>query len=173
MNVNKVFICGNVTADPELRATPSGQQVSVFNVATNRYWTDKAGQKQQSAEFHRIVLWGRQAQVASQFLVKGSMVFIEGRLQTRSWTDKNGGQRYTTEIIGEQLQLGPRPGGGPTGAANSGQGSWQNAGAPAAASGASAARPTAQPPADQPSVEEIPIINMDEEEQKTTDDIPF
>lgn len=175
MNVNKVFICGNVTADPELRTTPSGQQVTTFGIATNSFWTDKAGQKQQAVEFHRVVLWGRQAQIASQFLTKGAMAFIEGRLQTRSWTDKNGGQRSTTEIIGEMLQLGPRAGGGqPGGAAQ--PSSWQNP-----AGGASAASPVrpatasapAQAHADQPSPEEIPIINMDEEEHKPSEDIPF
>ena len=173
MNVNKVFICGNVTADPELRTTPTGQQVTTFNVATNRFWSDKAGQKQQSVEFHRVVLWGRQAQIASQFLTKGGTVFIEGRLQTRSWTDKNGGQRYTTEIIGEQLQLGPRmPGAAPAGSgAAQPASSWQNPAA-TAAQPARAAAPT-QPPADQPTPEDIPIINMDEEEQKPSDDIPF
>lgn len=109
MNLNKVFIIGRLTADPQVRTTPSGQSVSSFSVATNRVWTDKSGQKKEETEFHNVVVWGRQAEVASQFLIKGSMVMIEGRLQTRTWQDKEGQNRKTTEIISERLQLGPRP----------------------------------------------------------------
>lgn len=108
MNLNRVFILGNLTADPELRSIPSGAQVANFRVATNRFWTDKSGAKQQDAEFHNVVVWNRNAEVASQFLKKGSLVLIEGRLQTREWEDKNGQKRRTTEIIGERIQLGPR-----------------------------------------------------------------
>lgn len=111
MNLNKVFILGRLTNDPQLRSTTSGQQVASFGVATNRVWNDKNGQKQESTEFHNVVVWGRQAEVASQFLTKGSLVLVEGRLQTRSWEDKQGQQRKTTEIISERIQLGPRPGG--------------------------------------------------------------
>jgi len=109
MNLNKVFILGRLTADPQLRATPSGQQVANFSVATNRVWNDKNGQKQESAEFHNIVVWGRQAEVASKFLNKGGLVLVEGRLQTREWDDKQGQKRKTTEIVADRIQLGPRP----------------------------------------------------------------
>ena len=109
MNLNKVFALGRVTADPALRSTPGGQSVSNFSIATNRVWTDKAGAKQEETEFHQIVLWGKQAEGASKFLQKGSLVLIEGRLQTRTWTDKQNQQRKTTEIIGEHIQLGPKP----------------------------------------------------------------
>jgi single-strand DNA-binding protein len=109
MNLNKVFILGNLTRDPELRQTPTGQSVATFGIATNSFYTDKAGQKQKKAEFHTIVVWGRQAEVASQFLKKGSSALIEGRLQTRTWQDKQGGNRQTTEIVCERIQLGPRP----------------------------------------------------------------
>ncbi|MDD4761771.1 MAG: single-stranded DNA-binding protein [Candidatus Pacebacteria bacterium] len=115
MNLNKVFIIGRLTADPVIRTTPSGQSVSSFSVATNRVWTDKAGQKKEETEFHNVVVWGRQAEVAGQFLTKGSMVMIEGRLQTRTWQDKEGQNRKTTEIISERLQLGPRPTGATSG----------------------------------------------------------
>src|SRR3989344_6525687 len=116
MNLNKVFVLGRLTADPQLRATASGQQVASFGLATNRVWTDKGGQKQEATEFHNIVVWGRQAEIASQFLVKGSLVLIEGRLQTRSWDDKQGQDKRTTEIVADRLQLGPRPAGaGPRG----------------------------------------------------------
>jgi len=111
MNLNKVFILGRLTADPQLRATPSGQQVASFGVATNRVWTDRGGQKQESTEFHNVVVWGRQAEIVNQFLKKGSLVLVEGRLQTRSWQDKQGQSRKTTEIIAERIQLGPRSNG--------------------------------------------------------------
>lgn len=109
MNLNKVFILGRLTADPELRSTPNGQQVSSFSLATNRVWTDKNGQKQEAAEFHNIVVWGRQAEIASKYLTKGSLALVEGRLQTRSWEGKDGQQRKTTEIVADRIQLGPKP----------------------------------------------------------------
>jgi len=108
MNLNKVFIIGRLTSDPEIRTTPTGERVTTLGIATNRAWNDKSGAKKQSTEFHNIVLWGRQADVAGQFLVKGGMVFIEGRLQTRSWQGKDGATRRVTEVIGERIQLGPR-----------------------------------------------------------------
>ncbi|MEK7542581.1 MAG: single-stranded DNA-binding protein [Patescibacteria group bacterium] len=111
MNFNKVVIIGNVVADPETRTTPSGQQVCSLRVATNRIWTDKTGAKQQKTEFHSVVLWRRLAEIASQYLKKGSLVLIEGRLETQSWDDKNtGAKRYRTEIVAESMQLGPRGG---------------------------------------------------------------
>src|SRR3989344_810771 len=113
MNLNKAFILGRLTADPQLRATPGGQQVASFGVATNRTWTDKSGQKQEQVEFHNIVVWGRQAELVSQYLNKGSLILVEGRLQTRSWQDKQGQQRKTTEIVADRIQLGPRPQGCP------------------------------------------------------------
>ena len=112
MNLNKVFVLGRLTADPQLRSTPSGMQVANFSIATNRVWTDKAGARQESTEYHNIVVWGKQADVASRFLKKGGLVLIEGRLQTREWEDKSGQKRKTTEIISERLQLGPRREGG-------------------------------------------------------------
>ncbi|MBI2593011.1 MAG: single-stranded DNA-binding protein [Candidatus Colwellbacteria bacterium] len=108
MNLNKVLILGRLTADPQLRTTPSGDQVATFSVATNRNWTDRSGGKKESTEFHNVVVWGRQAEIANQFLKKGGLVLIEGRLQTRSWEGKDGQMRKTTEIIGERIQLGPR-----------------------------------------------------------------
>lgn len=111
MNLNKVFILGRLTADPDLRTTPSGQSVASFSLATNRVWTDKSGARQEGTEFHNIVVWGRQAEIANQFLTKGSLALVEGRLQTRSWQDKQGQNRKTTEIICERIQLGPKPSG--------------------------------------------------------------
>ncbi len=109
MNLNKVILIGNLTSDPELRSTPSGQPVCNFRMATNRVWSDKSsGQKQQEAEYHTIVAWGRLAEIASQFLSKGSLTMIEGRLRTRSWQDSSGNKRFRTEIVAQTLQLGPR-----------------------------------------------------------------
>jgi len=109
MNLNKVFIIGRVTQDPELRTTQTGQQVVSFGVATNRFWTDRNSQEQKKkTEFHNVILWRRLADIASRFLTKGSLVCIEGRIETRSWQGQDGVKRYRTEIIGESMQLGPK-----------------------------------------------------------------
>jgi single-strand DNA-binding protein len=119
MNLNKAIIIGNVTQDPDIRTTPSGQQVANFSVATNRIWNDRdTNERQQKTEFHNVVAWGRLAEIAGQYLNKGGLVMIEGRTETRSWEDQNSGQRrYRTEIIAENMQLGPRR--GSTGAGDS------------------------------------------------------
>ena len=149
MNLNKVFIIGRMTVKPELKTTQSGYSVSSFGVATNRVWKDKAGAKQEETEFHNVVVWGRQAEVAVQFLDKGSIVMIEGLLRTRSWQDREGQQRKTTEIVCERLQLGPRP---------SGAGGGDRIGA--------------QKPegAREHVPEEIPTVDLDEEK---TENLPF
>ena len=148
MNLNKVFILGRLTADPQLRTTTTGQQVASFGLATNRVWNDKNNQKQEATEFHNVVVWGRQAEIASKFLIKGSLALIEGRLQTRSWDDKQGQKRRTTEIIAERIQLGPRPG-------QAGTGSFSKP--------AVAAAPDVK--------EEIPVIDINEEIK--SEDLPF
>jgi len=111
MNLNKVFLIGRLTRDPQAKALPSGQQVANFGLATDRFFFDKNRQKQQQTEFHNIVAFGKLAEIASQYLTKGSLVMIEGRLQTRSWQDNAGNQRTRTEIITERLQLGPKSAG--------------------------------------------------------------
>ncbi len=104
--VNKVILVGNLGRDPEVRSTPSGQQVASFTLATNRKWKDKSGQRQEQTEWHQIVCWGRQAEVAGQYLTKGKQIYVEGRLQTRSWDDKQSGEkRYRTEVICENFQM--------------------------------------------------------------------
>jgi len=108
MNLNKTFVLGNLTRDPERRALPSGQPVCNFSIATNRFYTSNDGQKQQEAEFHNIVAFGKTAEIASQYLKKGALALIEGRLKTRTWDDKAGVKHYKTEIIAERLQLPPR-----------------------------------------------------------------
>lgn len=117
MNFNKVIILGNLTRDPEVKALPSGSNVVNFSIATNRVYTDKSGQKQQTAEFHNVVAFGKLADICGRFLNKGKMVLVEGRLQTRSWQAQDGSKRYRTEIVMENMQLGPRGdnmGGSPT-----------------------------------------------------------
>ena len=108
MNLNKVLLIGRLTRDPENRALPSGQSVTSFGMATDRFYNDKTGQRQQQTEFHNIVAFGKLAEITSQYLNKGSLVLIEGRLQTRSWKDNSGNQKYRTEIITERLQMGPK-----------------------------------------------------------------
>lgn len=114
MNLNKAFIFGNLTRDPELRSLPSGMQVASFGVATNRVFRDRDGKKQEQADFHNIVVFGRQAETVAQYLKKGSSAFIEGRIQTRSW-EQNGEKKYRTEIVAERVQFGPRGSGGTAG----------------------------------------------------------
>ena len=110
MNLNKAFILGNLTRDPEVRQTPNGQQVCTFDIATNRIWPSPNGEKNQKAEFHRIVTWGKLADICAQYLAKGRLVFIEGRIETRSWQDQSGTKKYRTEIVAESMQMGPRMG---------------------------------------------------------------
>jgi single-strand DNA-binding protein len=144
MNLNKVILVGRLTNDPQLRSTPSGQSVCSFGLATNRIWTDrKTGEKQKRTEFHNIVLWRRLAEIASQYLTKGSLVLIEGRLQTRTWEGPNGVQRQRTEIVGRTMQLAPK--------------------------GIVPKPPTEQAPV-QEETEEIPVVDEDEID---VEEIPF
>ena len=108
MNLNKVIIAGRTTKKPEVRSTPQGQSVSSFSIATSRTWTGKDGKKQEQTEFINIVFWGKQAEVIAQYVEKGQVLLIEGRLQTRKWQDKTGQVRYATEVIGENFQFGER-----------------------------------------------------------------
>ncbi len=105
-SVNKVILIGHLGADPELKYTPSGRAVVNFRMATNEVFTDKSsGEKQERTEWHRIVVWDKQAEICGEYLKKGSHVYIEGRLQTRSWEDQNGVKRYTTEIVAQRMQM--------------------------------------------------------------------
>lgn len=125
MGVNKAIIVGNLGADVELRYTQSGQAVANFRVATNERWTDKEGESQERTEWHRIVVWGRQAENCEKYLSKGRQVYIEGRLQTRDWEDRDGNKRYTTEIVAQTVQFlsgGTGGGGGFSGGGGGGGG---------------------------------------------------
>lgn len=112
MYINKVILFGNLTRDPELKALPSGMNVVNFSIATNRVYRDRDGKKQEQADFHNIVVFGRQADTVAQYMKKGSPVFVEGRLQTRSWEGKDGEKKYRTEVVADRVQFGPKGGGG-------------------------------------------------------------
>ena len=101
--LNKVLLIGNLGKDPEVRYTPGGQAVANFNIATNEAWTDKSGQKQERTEWHRIVVWGKVAELCGEYLSKGRQVYIEGKLQTREWNNKEGAKQTTTEIVANQV----------------------------------------------------------------------
>ena len=161
MNVNKVILVGRLTRDPEIRTTPTGQSVATIGMATNNFWTDKGGQKQEKTEYHTVILWGRQAEIAGQYLTKGQELFVEGRLQTREYTAKDGSQRRTTEVVGENMQLGSRAGGASTSGNNSAPRAQSNTGAPQ--------RNTESMPTE----EEIPTINLDDEKEIKIEDVPF
>jgi single-strand DNA-binding protein len=104
--VNKVILIGNLGRDPEVRSTPSGQPVASFSMATSRRWKDKNGNKQEETEWHNIVVWGKQAEIAGQYLKKGKQIYLEGRLQTRSWDDKQSGEKkYRTEVVCDNFQM--------------------------------------------------------------------
>jgi len=155
MNLNKAIIVGRITQDPQLRTTPSGQTVCNFSIATNRTWTNnETREKQEKVEFHNIVAWSRLAEIANQYLTKGTLVMIEGRIETRSWDDQAGNKKYRTEIVAENMQLGPRPsgqvgGGAPPTASGNNQESQNNS-----------PKPT----------EEIPTIESDEPISSSNDD---
>jgi single-strand DNA-binding protein len=154
MNVNKVMLVGRLTRDPEIRTTPGGQSVTSISMATGRTYTDKAGQKQETTEYHNIVLWGRLAEIAGQYLIKGQECYVEGRLQTRSYTAKDGSERKVTEVVGESMQMGSKPGQG---------------------GGGGYSRPAGAAPAkNETKEEEIPTINLDDElDEIRIEDVPF
>lgn len=115
MYLNKVYLIGNLTRDPELKSLPTGNKVTSFGIATNRVWKDANGAKQESVEFHNVVVFGRQAETSAQYLKKGQQVMVEGRIQTRSWDDKTTNEKkYRTEIVAESVQFGSKTGGSPS-----------------------------------------------------------
>lgn len=112
MDLNRATIIGRLTRDPEVRSIPSGKSVCTVSLATSRVWTDQAGQKQKESEFHNVVLWGKLAEIAGQYMRKGARVYMEGRLRTREWTGQDGVKRYRTEIVAENMIMldGPKTG---------------------------------------------------------------
>lgn len=150
MYLNKATIIGNLTRDPEMKTLPSGIKVTNFSIATNRVWKDQAGQRQEAADYHNIVVFGRQAETSAQYLKKGSQAMIEGRMQTRSWDDAGSGKKmYRTEVVAESVQFGSRAQGG------------------AAPSAGATAEPAAAPSAPDVDTIEYP------EEEINPEDIPF
>ena len=152
MNLNKVFLIGNMTRDPELKTLPSGQPVVNFGLATNRMWKGKDGSQQKQAEFHNIVMFGRLAEITKQYLKKGSSLMVEGRIQTRSWDGPDGNKRYRTEIVAENMQMGPRSNGG-----GGGNHSDQEPSAPPSDIGAPESVPTVEYPTDEINPDDIPF----------------
>src|SRR6478736_1446035 len=151
-SVNKVILVGNLGRDAELRYTPGGAPVATLNLATTEMWNDKAGQRQEKTEWHRVVLWGKTAESLNEYLTKGKQIYVEGRLQTRQWDDKDGNKRYTTEIRGDRVVL--LGGGGGGGGAMGGGG------------GRSPNRASGSAPQDDP-------MGGDTGAELTDDDIPF
>jgi single-strand DNA-binding protein len=113
MYLNKAMIYGNLTRDPEMKALPSGMQVCSLSIATNRVYVDRDGKKQENTDYHNVVVFGKQAETSAKWLTKGSGVYVEGRLQTRSW-DKDGQKQYRTEVVADRVQFGPKSGGAPS-----------------------------------------------------------
>ena len=153
MYLNKAIIIGNLTREPEMRALPSGIQVCSFSVATNRVWKDKEGNKKEQADFHNIVVFGRQAETAGQYLKKGQSVLVEGRIHTRSWDDKDGTKKYRTEIVADRVQFGPKAGAG----GGDGGGSYQKSNAAPAAGAAKEDSGGIEYPTDEINPEDIPF----------------
>lgn len=148
MNLNKAMVIGNLTRDPEMRSTPSGQNVASFSVATSLTWTDNSGQQQKKTEFHNIIAWRKLADICGQYLRKGSKVYIEGRLQTSDWTGQDGVKKYRTEIIVENMIMLDKMSDN-----NNNFSPKQNT--------------------NRPQEEELPTINADEEEEISVENIPF
>jgi len=156
-SVNKVILVGNLGRDAELRYTPGGAPVATLNLATTEVWNDKtSGQKQEKTEWHRIVLWGKSAESLSEYLTKGKQIFVEGRLQTRKWQDKDGHDKYTTEIRADRITLLGGGGGGGGGMAGGAARPQRSAGAGAGSGGGGDHEPMGEP-----------ITDL------TDDDIPF
>jgi single-strand DNA-binding protein len=128
-SVNKVILVGNLGRDAELRYTPGGAAVATLNMATTETWTDKGGQRQEKTEWHRVVFWGKVAESLTEYLTKGKQVYVEGRLETRQWNDKDGNKRYTTEIKGDKIVLLGSAGGGRGGGMSRGGGEESMGGA--------------------------------------------
>lgn len=155
MYINKALIYGNLTRDPEMRSLPNGTAVTQFSVATNRVYKDKNGARQESTDYHNVVVFGRQAETVSQYLRKGSGVFVEGRMQTRSWDDKDGTKKYRTEVIADRIQFGPKAGGAVGGADVGGAGS--GASKPKQASSAAPEMDTIEYPDEDINPDDIPF----------------
>lgn len=157
MYLNKAMIYGNLTRDPELKALPSGMNVCSFSLATNRVYNDRDGNRQEAADYHNIVVFGKQSENCAKYLTKGSATYVEGRLQTRSW-DKDGAKQYRTEVVADRVQFGPKNAGA-SGGADAPTGGSQSSGAPAPKADADAGKAPAMPdyPEEEINPEDIPF----------------
>lgn len=160
MNVNKAIIVGRLTRDPEKRSTQSGTTITNFSVATSSKWKGQDGQQNEKTEFHNVIAWGKRGEVIAQYMTKGQEIYVEGRLETSSWDDKETGKKmYRTEIVMENFEFGSKPAG-----ASGGQGTYNN--------NQQNQAPAAAP--EQPKEEEIPTINLDDEaDEVKIEDVPF
>jgi len=160
MNVNKAIIVGRLTRDPEKRTTPSGTTITNFSVATSSKWKGQDGQQNEKTEFHNVIAWGKRGEVIAQYMTKGQEIYVEGRLETSTWDDKETGKKmYRTEIVMENFEFGSKPAG-----TGGGQNNYNNAEQNQA--------PAATP--EQPKEEEIPTINLDDEaDEVKIEDVPF
>ena len=152
MNFNRVILIGRLAADPETRTIPSGQNVATIRLATSRVWNNQAGEKQEQTEFHTIIAWGKLADITSRYLKKGQLAMFEGRLQNRSWEGQDGVKRYKTEIVAENMQMGPKAMGTSSGSYEPKQNSSQQT--------------RQSPPTNDVREEDIPVINEDEPTSK-------
>lgn len=169
MNVNKATIIGRLVRDPEVRTTPNGQSVTNISVATSTTWKDQSGAKQEKTEFHNVVAWGKRGEVIAQYFVKGQEIYVEGRLETRSWDDQESGKKmYRTEINLENFEFGAKPGGA-SGAPQGAPTSPASNAAPAAAAAPVAAAAATK----EPELEQIPTINLEDEDEVKLEDVPF
>jgi single-strand DNA-binding protein len=170
MNVNKVIIVGRLTRDPEKKVIPSGQTVTNFSVATSSRWKGDNGEQNEKTEYHNVVAWGKRGEVIAQYMTKGQEIFVEGRLETRSWDDQESGKKmYRTEIILDNFEFGAKPGGASRGEYNNSNQENVPAGNP---------QGSTPPPANEdvniPAPEEIPTIDVDaDQEEIKVEDIPF
>lgn len=174
MNVNKAIIIGRLTRDPEVRTTPSGQTVTNFSVATSSKWKGQDGQQNEKTEFHNVVAWAKRGEVIAQYMTKGQEIYVEGRLETRSWDDKETNKKmYRTEIVLENFEFGAKAGAGGGGNNNS----YQNNNQPNQSNAQSQnAAPIAAQNQGNTKVEEesIPTINLDDEQEEVKiEDVPF
>ena len=178
MNFNKAIIIGRVVKDPEIRTTPNGQTVASIGVASNRVWNSNTGERQEKTEFHNIVAWGKLAEICGQYLVKGQLVLFEGRIETRSWDGQDGVKRYKTEIVAENMQMGPKARGQEGGASTyQARENTQSVPAPVPANNPQNSEPTVQvePQSEQSNNNDNQSSNKENanEEEIKIEDIPF
>lgn len=158
MYLNRVYLLGNLTQDPEVKDLPSGSSVTNFGLATNRSWTDQQGTKQETVEYHSVVAFGKPAEIIGKYLRKGSLILVEGRIQTRSWDAQDGTKKYKTEIVVESFQLGPK-----NASSGGGSSSYNKSGS---------SRPSSPAAKNSAPQEELPTVDLDEDEIDL-EEIPF